>query len=95
MKIDKISLIESKSEDISIHLTAEIKENGDLVLDGYDLGKRAEEWFGHDDYEYSLTLKAEFKDTVLLYLIKEKFANDSEFKKWLDEKQIPNEFWSY
>ena len=95
MKISKITLIESKSEQISIHLSAEIKPNGDLVLKGYDVGKLVEDQFGDSDYEYSLTVKAEDKDTVLLNLIKERFANDSEFKSWLEEKGIPHEFWSF
>lgn len=95
MKINKITLIESKSKRISVFLEAKIKENGDLVLEGQDLGEWVKENFGDSDYEYSLTVKAEYKDTILLNLIKEKFANDSEFREWLKEKQIPNEFWSF
>lgn len=95
MKIDKIKMIESKSERISVYLEAKIKENGDLVLEGQDIGEFVEEQFGDSDYEYSLSVKAEYKDTILLNLIKEKFANDSEFKAWLEEKGIPSEFWSF
>jgi hypothetical protein len=95
MKIDKITLIDSKSARVKVRLTARVAENGDLILDGYDSGEFVEEVLGHDDYEYSLTVKAEYKDTILLNLIKEKFANDSEFRTWLDEKRIPSDFWSF
>ena len=95
MKISEIKLIESKSDRISIHLSARIKENGDLVLEGQDLGEFVKERFGDSDYEYSLIVKAEYKDTILLNLIQERFADDSEFRGWLDEKQIPCEFWSF
>jgi hypothetical protein len=95
MKISKIKLIESKSERLSIYLSAKIEENGNLVLEGQDLGEFVEERYGDGDYEYSLTVKAEYKDTILLNLIKERFADDSKFRDWLDEKQIPCEFWSF
>jgi hypothetical protein len=95
MKINKIKLIESKSERVSSLLSAEISENGDLVLDGQDLGSFVKETFGDYDYEHTLTLKSEYKDTLLLYLLKEKFPNVSTFKEWFNEKEIPNEFWSF
>lgn len=92
MKINRIEIIRSKSERVSVRLTARIDERGDLILDGYDSGALVEEVWGSDDYEYSLTVKAEYKDTILLNLIKEKFANDSQFRTWLDEKRIPSDF---
>lgn len=95
MKINRISLIESKSARVSVNLSARIAENGDLILEGQDLGELVKEQFGDADYEYSLKVTAEYKDTVLLNLIKEKFADDAEFKNWLAEKQIPSEFWSF
>ncbi len=95
MKIDRIKLIESKSARIFVNLSARIDKKGDLILEGQDLGELVEEQFGKRDYEYSLKIKAEYKDTILLNLVKENFANDSEFRTWLDEKQIPNEFWSF
>ena len=95
MKIDKITMIESKTERLAVRLTARITENGDLILEGYDSGAFVEEVLHHDDYEYSLTVKAEYKDTILLNLIREKFEHDSAFRTWLDEKGIPSEFWSF
>ena len=95
MKIDRIELIKSESERVKVRLTARIDAGGDLILDGYDSGALVEEVWGSDDYEYSLTVKAEYKDTILLNLIKERFKHDAEFRSWLDEKQIPSEFWSW
>jgi hypothetical protein len=95
MKINRITLIESKTERVSVRLVARIEENGDLVLDGYDSGELVEEVWGSDDYEYALTIKAAYKDTILLNLIKEKFANDSQFRTWLDERGIPSDFESF
>lgn len=95
VKIKKINLIETKSQRISVYLSARIDDNGDLILEGQDLGELVQDQFDKDDYEYSLTIRAEYKDTILLNLIKEKFADDSQFKDWLDEKRIPSEFWSF
>lgn len=95
MKINKISLIESKSERISVDLSAEITDEGDLLLSGCDFGELVKERFGDFDYEYWLKVKGEYKDTILLYLIRERFANDAEFKAWLNENRIPNDFWSF
>lgn len=95
MKIDRITIIDSKTERLSVRLTARIDEQSDLILEGYDRGEFVEEVLHHDDYEYSLTVKAEYKDTILLNLIKERFRHDAEFRSWLDEKRIPSEFWSF
>jgi hypothetical protein len=95
MKINRITLIESKTERVSVRLIARIDETGDLILDGYDSGEMVEEVWGSDDYEYSLTVKAEYKDTILLNLIKENFKHDSEFRTWLDSKGIPSDFESF
>ena len=61
MKIDKIDLIESRSERISTHLSAKVVENGDLMLEGQDLGSLVEKQFGDSDYEYSLKIKSKYK----------------------------------
>jgi hypothetical protein len=88
-------MIDSKSERVRVLLIALTDENGDLILDGYDRGELVEEVWGSDDYEYSLVVKAEYKDTILLNLIKERFKHDSEFRAWLDEKGIPSDFESF
>jgi hypothetical protein len=94
-RVKEIDLINSKSDRVSIRLTARIEDDGDLVLEGCDYGPLVSEQWGDSDYEYWLRVGRDYKDTVLLWLIKERFANDSEFRQWLDEKRIPNKFDSW
>ena len=77
------------------NLYAEVKDNGDLLLSGYDSGPSVKEYFGDFDYEYWLTVKSEHIPNILLNLIKERFKNDYEFKDWLKEKDIPYDFATY
>jgi hypothetical protein len=64
----KVKLYEENGEtDVLIY--AEIKENGDLVISGQDLGKAPLEVWGGIDYEYWLTVKSKNKDEVLSALI--------------------------
>ena len=76
-------------------LLAKIDDKGRLVLDGADGGERVREVWGDWDYEYSETVPAEWKETVLLHLIKERFASTSDFRVWCQERGIPSEFWSW
>ncbi|MEP6850599.1 MAG: hypothetical protein ABI999_17200 [Acidobacteriota bacterium] len=76
-------------------LHAYVDEDGRLVLEGYDLGSFVEEVWGDSDYEYWRMVKPEFLNSVLLHLIKDRFNSDSEFHKWLQEKEIPDEFTSW
>jgi hypothetical protein len=76
-------------------LTAIVKDTGDLVLEGYDIGPTVEKCKGDIDYEYWRTVKAEHVPLVLLHLIKDRFKDESEFRAWLEEKGIPSSFTSY
>ena len=51
----KISLYQYKDENISVDISAYF-ENGNLVIDGYDIGKRVEELTGDSDYEYRMKI---------------------------------------
>jgi len=93
--IDRIVLINTRAEALSVELVARIDEKGDLVLEGWDRGTRVQELTDDWDYEYWLRLARDYKDTVLLHLIKERFANDGELMQWLKEKNIPYEFESF
>ena len=79
----------------SINLVARIEEDGGLVFEGYDIGPVVEEHWGDSDYEYWLRIDKDYKDTILLWLIKERFGTDSEFREWLNGKGIPSEFESW
>ena len=92
----KIEIYNYKNKENETHsLIAEIKDNGDLVLSGYDCGQSVKEFFGDFDHEYWLTVKIENVSAVLLHLIKENFKNDTEFREWLEERNIQFEFHSY
>ena len=92
----KITIYDNKTKDNEIHtLVAEIKENGDLVLSGYDCGQSVKKFFGDFDHEYWLTVKARNVSSVLLNLIKERFKDDTEFREWLNEKDIQFDFSSF
>jgi hypothetical protein len=45
-------------EDIRVEIKARFEEEK-LVIDGYDIGKSVEEYWGDSDYEYMMTLPAE------------------------------------
>jgi hypothetical protein len=92
----KIKIYDYKTKENETHsLIAEIKDNGDLVLSGYDSGQSVKEFFGDFDHEYWLTIKVDNVFSVLLHLIKENFKNDTEFREWLEKRNIEFEFYSY
>ena len=95
MKINEIKLREMEVRGGKSYLDAVIRENGDLVLSGQDLGEFVEQVWGDWDYEYWVTVKSDYKDTVLLHLIKDKFDSETKFQEWLKSKDIPSEFTSY
>ena len=61
-------------------------------MEGHDLGPKVAEVWPDNEYEYWRIVPIDYKDTVLLWFIKERFSSDLEFREWLDEKGIPNEF---
>jgi hypothetical protein len=67
-------------------------ERGKLYFCGLRSGPLCERLFGKPDNEYLVTVPAKWKNTVLLYLMKERFSDDKVFKDWCDERDIPNEF---
>lgn len=90
LPITEVTLRDQEGKNISVKLSARIDEKGNLVLYGYDCGDRVKEFWGaSDDYEYWLTIPKEYKDTVLLWLIKDRFDSDETFRTWLESKGIP------
>ena len=57
-------------------------DDGQLVLEGVDAGKFVGDVWGTEDYEFSETVPAAWRDTVLLHLMAERFDKTSDFKKW-------------
>ena len=60
---------EGRGTDVSVDLV--VRENGDLVLEGWDVGAAPQEIFGDSDYEYWLTILSEDKNRVLEELLAE------------------------
>ena len=95
MKIDQIKLREIEIQGGKSYLDAVIRQNGDLVLEGCDNGDLVKDIWGDWDYEYWITVKSDYKDTVLLHLIRERFDSETKFREWLKEKEIHCDFSSY
>lgn len=93
--IKNITLRDDHVNDTHIRVDVYISDNGDLVIDGCDTGKAPEQFWGDTDYEYITTIKSEFRDTVLLLLIKEKFRDSSDFQQWLETNAIPSDFFTW
>jgi hypothetical protein len=51
-------IVELRSAGINYTLSADIRANGDLVLEGHDLSAWLEESLGRDEYEYFYTVRA-------------------------------------
>ena len=93
--INEIRIRYEETDDGYSDLRAKINESGDLVLDGCDAGSEIERRFGDWDYEYWLTIPKEYRNTVLLHLIKDRFSSVHDLEVWLKERSIPAEFNSY
>ena len=88
----------------SRHLKASIKPNGDLVIQGQDLGPAVEEFFGVMEYEWAWTVAAEdceklraaLETTDLLTALAEQFSgeNAADLQNFLESNDIPYEPWS-
>ena len=64
-KIREVTLREDRTEkDISI-LVAKIADDGDLMLEGYDVGEAPKQFWGDDDYEYFRVIDKKHKDTII------------------------------
>jgi hypothetical protein len=95
-------LYQFKDEEISVIVEAYF-ESGNLVVEGYDIGKRVEDFWGDSDYEYSSTVAAEQLDKLydlfqvpreeeaLLSALANRFNGNacySSFQSFLDENQV-------
>lgn len=83
--------------DIKIDVTAKI-DGENLRLEDYAIGESIKKMFdGDSDYERIVTIKSDFKDSVLLALLQQRFHGNSalsEIQDWLSENGIPYEDWS-
>lgn len=105
-----VKLFHFESDDIKIDIEARF-EGEALVIDGYDVGKRVEEFWGSSDYEYTVTIQPEGVATLyhllgvvendqqaLLNEIAKRYNTNScysQFREFLDQHQIPNSGFSW
>lgn len=90
------TLFEEKREDISIHISAHIKVDGKLVLEGIDSGKRVKELKSDWDYEYFLTIQKTDKEHLIKNLQAKNFniTSDAELLLWIKNNYSTNEAFS-
>ncbi len=91
----KVSLYEHRGE-TSIFLEATTSSGGDFAMAGQDIGRAPQEVWGHDDYEYTVTVSAAEKDRLLLALVKKIYGGDPmgtlHLMKLLEAEGIPYSF---
>ncbi|HVB20033.1 MAG TPA: hypothetical protein VNF51_01975 [Candidatus Paceibacterota bacterium] len=88
-KIKDITLFERRDKKGTSWDKIHILDDGRLNFDSHDLGSIPMEFWGHEDYEYDTYVDAEWKDSILLLLRKERFKRNEDFRKWADTKEIP------
>jgi hypothetical protein len=70
-----VLLFHHKTDGIKISVEAYFKDDN-LIIDGYDIGKRVEEYWGDSDYEYITTVTAD--QLTKLYAVLGVEADDKE-----------------
>lgn len=102
-----VILRQTRDESGSRYLQATLYANGDVAIEGQDLGKGVEAFWGEGltEYEFAMTIRA--ADVPLLHqalaaqgdvllALKQWFASQSSLEPgaFLDAHNIPYEFWS-
>jgi len=94
----KVKLCEKRG-DTSVFISAEITDEGHLLLSGQDVGEAPQEYWGDSDYEYWLVVAPQDKDRVLLALLEKQYSGNTraitELMGLLKARSIPYEFDSY
>jgi Fe-S cluster assembly scaffold protein SufB len=55
--MNRVSLFSRHTEEIKIDIEAYFDGEENLIIDGYDIGKTVEEFWGDSDYEYTTTIR--------------------------------------
>jgi hypothetical protein len=83
-------------------LDAFIDDKGELVIDGCDLGPSVERMWDDLDYEFAWHIPREWKDTILLRLLKDRFEaqpswreHETAFIEWVKALGVPTKFWCW
>lgn len=103
----RISLFEKRASHSSIFISVGLNKDGDLVLDGQELGSFIEDMYGDSDLEYFVTVKKkdvprlqaclDASDKTLLEAMRRFADRDAEikFRKFLDKHAIPYKTFRY
>jgi hypothetical protein len=107
MSSEEITLNEEHTEQNSRHLWASITEDGDLMIQGQDLGLAVEGFWGLSEYEWSIIVRSpDIRRLIaalggkdgdnVLSLLAARCSESEEYasKSFLDENGVPAEFWS-
>jgi hypothetical protein len=106
----RVILFQFETPQIKVDIQAYF-ENENLIIEGYDIGKRVKDWFGDSDYEYKTTIfenevqklyhlmQVKTNDkTGLLKAIADRFNTNScysEFGDFLTKNNIQSEKFSW
>ncbi|HET9569794.1 MAG TPA: hypothetical protein VFP20_00070 [Bacteroidales bacterium] len=109
--MDKVTLYKKDLPNITISMELYFNEKGQLIFDGYDLGKLVEDALGDSDYEYDYAIEPIEVEKLyhlfqiqqgdrsgLLNAIKFRFEGDnaySLFGEFMNEHQIDFESFSW
>ena len=93
--IKKLLIRHDQMDDGYSELAVAIDESGSITLEGVDAGEEVRRVFGDWDYEYWLTVAPEYRESVLLHLVKDRFSSVHEVQKWLEDREIPFDFMSF
>jgi hypothetical protein len=75
LPMNSVILFQLENETIKITIEAYFDAAGNLVVEGYDIGKTVKEYWGDIDYEYSVTVYA--GEVKKLYSLLQVNENDS------------------
>jgi hypothetical protein len=104
-----VSMRQLRREDLRSFLDAGINEDGDLVLEGQDLGEFVEQAMGTDEYEYANTYAKTTFPAILealgepagsdiLEVIAARWCGNEvsfEFERRLKKAGIPSDLWTW
>jgi len=105
----RTKLFQFESDEIKVLVEAYF-ENGDLLIDGYDIGERVKEFWGDSDYEYTTRVVAASLPALyaalgisgdqqfLLLTLADRFHDNdcySKIQKFLEDHKVPYSGWSW
>jgi hypothetical protein len=109
--MERVLLFSLQNEGIKVTIEAFFDDAGNLVVEGYDIGKTVKDYWGDSDYEYSTTvppaevqklyaiwnLPPDSKHELLAYLQANYHENDcySKFCSFLEQHHIKSEGFSW